>query len=140
MTFGHQKVTDRFQRLGLEQADVVANPPPIEIDLLLPVADAHDVSQGAMLLSKILEFVVVQIAAQAGGSQHDDLPIVEPFSPTVAARMLVDILSNKVENLIPQLPLTVNVLQGAQDGNHFVATVSIELHFGDSLTIQPRLA
>jgi hypothetical protein len=92
-----------------------------------------------MLFREILEFVVVQIAAQPDGGQHRNVPVIKALSPTITARVLIDILRNKTENLVAHLRLAIDVLQAVQDGNDFVATLQIELDFRNGLTIQPPL-
>jgi len=45
----HDQVIDLLQRRWLQQADVVPNATPIEIHALLPIANAHHLTQAAML-------------------------------------------------------------------------------------------
>ena len=104
-------MTDRLDGIWFEQTDVVTNTSPIEIDLLLPVADPHDLSQGSMLFGKVLELVIIEIAPESRSGQHGDVPIVEPLSSAVTSRVLVDIVGNKFENLITQRWLRIDVLQ-----------------------------
>ena len=92
-----------------------------------------------MLLGEVLKFVVVQIATQADGGQHRNVPVIKALSSTVAALVLIDILRNKTENLIAHMRLAINVLQAVQDWNDFVATLQIEFDFRNRLTIQPPL-
>ena len=74
-----------FDGFGLEPTDGVTNATPVEVSANLPITDAHDVSQSTMLLGKILEFVVIQVATEAHGGQYGDLPVAEPFSSTKGA-------------------------------------------------------
>lgn len=141
MTFTDNQVADHFNRFGLEQANIVTNPPPIEIGFcLLPITDVHDMPERSMLLGKVLQFVVVQIAPQANGGEHQDLPVVEPLSPAVAARVVIDVLGDQVENFITQVWLTIDVLQRPQDGNDLVTTVQIEFDFKNRLAIESLLS
>ena len=86
MTGSDDEVVEAVQRLRLQPIDVVANAPPIEADVLVPVTDPHHLSQGAVLLGQILEFVEIKIATEPNGRQHHDLPIVH--APASALRLL----------------------------------------------------
>ena len=135
---------DDYQLLEIEVARGVAravvDAPPIEIgSFLFPITKAHDMPECPMLLGKVLKFVIVQIASQANRGQHQDLPVVQTLASTIVARGMIDILGDKMKNLITQLRLAINVLQGSQEGNEFVATLQIEFNFGYGLTIEPRL-
>jgi len=141
MTFTDNQVADHFNRFWLEQADVVTNPPPIEIGFsLLPITNIHDMPERPMLLGKVLQFVVVQIAPQANGGEHQDLPVVEPLSPAVAARVVIDILGDKVENFVTQLRLAIDVLQRSQDRNYLITTVEIECDLENGSAIESLLS
>ena len=130
---------DCLDGAGLEQAEVVANASPIEVNMLLPIADLHDLPHGPMLLGEVLKFVVVKIASKPHGCEHDDVPIVESFSPAIASRMFVDISGDKLENLIARLRLAINVLQTSQDGNHLVTTRQFKFDLRNGLAIEPSL-
>ena len=107
--------------------------------MLLPIADLHDLPHGPMLLGEVLKFVVVKIPSKPHRCEHDDVPIVESFSPAIASRLLVDILGDKSENSIAKLRLAVDVLQASQDWNDLVATVEIQLDFGYRVTVETLL-
>ena len=92
-----------------------------------------------MLLGKVLKFVIVQMASQANRGQHQDLPVVQTLASTIVARGIIDILGDQIENLIMQLRLAIDVLQGPQDGNDLVATMEIELDLQNGLAVQPLL-
>ena len=92
-----------------------------------------------MLLCEVLEFVIVEVATEPNGGQHGDVPVVESFATRVATRVRVDILGDKIQNLISKLRLAVDVLQASQDRDDFISAIQIELHFGNRLTVQPRL-
>ena len=79
----HNQVVDLLQRFRLQQTDVVANPPPIKIHLLLPVANAHHQAQGAVLLGQVLQFVVIEVATQAHRRQHHDGPVTQAGRPSL---------------------------------------------------------
>ena len=132
-------MADCFDGAGLEQADVVANASPIEVDLFLPVTDLHDLPHGPMLFGEVLKFVVVEIASKPHGREHDDVPIVESFTPAIASRMFVDILGDTSENLIAKAGLAVDVLQAGQDWNDLVTTVEIEFDFRYRVTVETLL-
>ena len=135
-----EAMADGFDRARLEQADVVANASPVEVNLLLPIADPHDVAHGPMLLGEALELVVVEIASKPHGRQHDDVPIVESLASAIVSRMLIDICGDKAENLITKLGSAVNVSQASQDRHDFVATLQIEFDLADRRTIEPSLS
>ena len=133
-------MADGFDRAGLEQADVVANASPVEVNLLLPIADPHDVAHRPMLFGEVLELVVIEVTSKSHGRQHDDVPIIEPLASAIASRMLIDISGDKAENLVAKLTLTVDVSQAGQDRHDFVATLQIELDLADRRTIEPSLS
>jgi len=133
-------MADGFDRARLEQADVVANASPVEVNLLLPIADPHDVPHRPMLFGEVLQLVVVEIASKPHGRQHDDVPIVESLASAIVSRTLIDICGNKAENLITKLALAVDVSQAGQHRHDFVATLQIELDLADRRTIEPSLS
>jgi hypothetical protein len=124
----------------LEQADIVLDASPVEGRVFVPVADTHHLPQVPMLLGQVLQFVVVEIAAQSHGREHQNLPVVHSFTAHIVTRILVDILRNQIENRISRFRLAVNVLQRGQNGNNFIAAFQIELHAKHTSTIEPLLA
>jgi hypothetical protein len=52
---------------------------------------------------------------------------------------VVDILGDRLENVISQLGPTVDVLQGLENRDDFVAAVEIQPHIQDRLRIKPPL-
>ena len=53
--------------------------------VVAPAVDAHDQSQGTMLLGEVLEPVVVEVAAEPDGPQDEDRPVVHPRTAAVGA-------------------------------------------------------
>ncbi len=90
--FADNAVADRFDGGRFEQADIITNASRVEIDLVLPIADSHDLPHGPMLLSEVLQFVIIEIASQSYRREYRDVPIVQAFASAVAPRVLVDIL------------------------------------------------
>ena len=78
--FLDEAMADGFESAGLEQADVVANASPVEVNVLLPITDPHDVAHRPMLFGEVLELVVVEVTSKPHGRQHDDMPIVESLA------------------------------------------------------------
>ncbi len=140
MAFGDDQLVDLLDGFRADQRDVVADASPVESGLLVPVADAHDPPQSPMLFGQILELVVIEVAAEADGGQHEDLPVVHSLAAPLAAGVAVDIPGDHPENTIAQLGLAVDVLQGLKNGDDFVAAVEVQLHVEDRSAIEPRLA
>jgi len=95
--------------------------------------------QGAVLLGEILEPVVVEVAAQSHRCQHQDGPVVHPLASAAAAGVVVDIAGHRPENLVAQLGLGVDVLEGGENGNDLVAAAEIQPHVGDCGAVHPLL-
>jgi len=62
--FVDNAVADRFDGGRFEQADDITNASRVEIELVLPIADSHDLRHGPMLLSQVLHFSIIEIASQ----------------------------------------------------------------------------
>ena len=139
MSFRHDRVADLLDGRGLQQTDVVANASPREIGFITPIPDSQDVPQVPMLLGQVLQFVVVQIAAQSHRRQHQYLPVVHAFTAEIVTRIVVDILRHQIENRVARFR-AVKVLQRGQDGNNFIAAFQIQLHTQHTSTIEPLLA
>ena len=56
-----------------------------------------------MLLGQVLESVVVEVAPQPYGGQHDDRPVIHPASSSLAAGLAVDICRNLPQNCVADL-------------------------------------
>jgi len=93
-----------------------------------------------MLFGQILEFVVVEVAAEADGGQHEDLPVVHSLAASFGIGGPVDIPGDRLENPISQFGQAVDVLQGFENGNEFVAAVEIQSHVEDRSAVESRLA
>ena len=83
-------MSDPFDRFGFEQTDGVADATPAEVRVVVPVADGHH-PQRAMLCGEILQLIVIEVAPQPHGGQHDDLPVTETFAPAVILRVVIDV-------------------------------------------------
>ena len=140
MSLDDDRVVDVFERFRTEEAEVVANPPPVEGLFLLPVADPHDVPQRAMLFGQVLQFVVVEVASQPHGGQHDDRPVVHAGPPLFAAGVPVDIRRDLPENVITGLRLTVEMLECAENRDDLITAVGIEWYVVDHCAVQSLLA
>src|SRR5664280_2219533 len=137
---GDDCVVHAFEGFGPEERDVVADRPPVERGLLVPVADAHHLAQGAVLLSEVLKSVVVEVAAQAHGCQHEDRPVVHPSPPAFAIGVAIDVPSHRPENLLSQLGLSIDVLEGRENRNDLVTAAEVQRQIGDRVAVQPLLA
>ena len=71
---GNDQVIDRFDRLGSDAADVVADPSEVESLFFPTVHDLHDMTQVGMVLGKVLQVVILEFATQTHRRQHQNLP------------------------------------------------------------------
>lgn len=125
--FLDKAVADRCDGLRFQQTDVVTDTAGSEVIVIaLPVANSHDLSQGPMLLGKILQLVIVQVAAESNGCQDGDFPVARPLASAVIPRGLIDVLFDKTENLVTKCWLAVEMLSTCQDWHNFVATIKIK--------------
>ena len=124
---------------GDNRADVVAEASPVELRLVTPAPDAHDQSQGTVLLSQVLEPVVVEIAPEPDGPQDEDRPVLHPGTAAVGTAHPIDILSDGIEQGIAQGGLGVNVLQGGQDGDDLVSAGGVEADVEDGSAVEAEL-
>jgi len=92
-----------------------------------------------MLLGQVLEPIVVEIASEPDGSQDEDRPVVHTRPATVGAGGPIDVLGDGLKEFVPQLRLTVDVLEGFEDGDDLVAAVGVEPDIGDGRAIEPKL-
>ncbi len=92
----HNRLVNCFQRAGLELAQRVANPPGAEVGRLLPVPDAQQSSQTAMVLGLILQLVEIIVQAQSHRRQDDNLPIIQSRTTHIATRVLIDIFRDQL--------------------------------------------
>ena len=67
LALADNRLVDRFQSARLELAERIANPPGAEVGRLLPVPDAEQDLQTAMVLGLILELVIIVVQAQPHG-------------------------------------------------------------------------
>jgi hypothetical protein len=91
-------VVDLLDGFRPELGEIVLNPTPVEVNLVAPVADAHDLTQGPVLLGEVLELVVVEITSEANRGQHEDLPIGHAPASTRRAAGWIDIAGDVAEN------------------------------------------
>ncbi|HUT87621.1 MAG TPA: hypothetical protein VMX15_06020 [Candidatus Heimdallarchaeota archaeon] len=92
------------------------------------------------LLLHELESVVVEVASQPDGGQDEDLPVVHSRATPLSAGGAVDVPGDRPKDVVAQVGAAVDVLQGPEDGDDFVAAVEIEANVEDRLTIKPLLA
>jgi len=141
MALANDPVVDPLDGFGANLGDVVFNTPPVEHGLSFPVADTHDVSQGSMLLGQVLEFVVVESAAEAHGSEHEDLPVVHSLASVSSAGARVDIPGNGFQNTVSEFRLAVDVLEGFENRYDFIPAVEVQLDIPNGLAVKlhPRV-
>src|SRR6516225_5365434 len=77
------QVVDLLERCGPQQAQVVPNPPPIKVCLVVPIADTHHQAQGAVLLCQILQLVVIEVATEPDCREYCDGPVTQPLPAAV---------------------------------------------------------
>jgi hypothetical protein len=139
MAFGDNAVVEPLDGVGREEGDVIAEASPVERGDLVPAADAHDEPQGAVLLGEVLKPIVVEVAAQAYRGEDEDGPVVHAGPAAIGAGGGVDIVGDGVEELVAEVGLGVDVLQGAEDGDDLVATVVVESDVGDGRGVEAKL-
>jgi hypothetical protein len=76
MALGDDPVVEPLDGIGGEEGDVIAEASPVEGDVVVPAADAHDEPQGSVFLGEVLKPIVVEIAAQAYGGEDQNGPVV----------------------------------------------------------------
>ena len=104
-------VVDLFNRGWFEHAQGIADSPCCKTRRFIPITNAQKTSQGSMVLAKILELVVIEIATQSNDRKNHDLPVVEPFSTNVIASRYVDVCSDEFNQMVSQLELTEDMFQ-----------------------------
>src|SRR3954464_7814509 len=67
MPLGDDEVVEPLDGVGGEESEVVTEASPVERPVVAPAVDAHDPSQGTMLLGEVLKPIVVEVAAQPYG-------------------------------------------------------------------------
>src|SRR5262245_54610144 len=92
-----------------------------------------------MLFGEVLQFVIIQIATEPNRCQDQDVPVVHSFPTAVITCSLLDVMGDEVENLVSKFRRAVDVLQCRQNGYDFIATIEIQLNFGDRPAIEPWL-
>jgi hypothetical protein len=102
--FLDDRLIDVLDRFGRQQVDIAFDPPPVESLLVLllafPVANSHELTQGTVVLSEILELIVVVAASQACPGQDQDLPVAQTRAAVCGARLAIDIAGDGPENSI----------------------------------------
>lgn len=136
---GDEGLTEGVDRRRLEQADIVMDASPVEGRVFVPVADAHHLPQGPMLLGEVLQLVVIVIAPQPHGREHQHLPVVEALASAIGSRVLIDIPGDQAQQMIAHLGAGIDMLQCLENGNVLVPTLQIELHVTNPPAIQPPL-
>ena len=139
MPFGHDEMTDPFDRFGTQQTDVVANASPAEARCVVPVSHSHDVPQRAVLFGEVLEAVVIEIATEPHRRKHENLPVIEPRAATVVARLFVDISGDERQDVIAQCGLRIDVLQRREHWDDFIPAVKVQFDMPDRRTVQSPL-
>ena len=125
--------------------EIALDPPPVEFRLLLlivgvvPIADPHHLPQGPVVLGKVLELIVVAVAAQPCRGQHENLPVAQARPSALGVGLPVDIAGDGLENGVTHLGPAIDVLEGAENWDGFVAAVEVQGDFGDGRTIQSPL-
>src|SRR5512143_1786789 len=94
MPLGDDQVVEPLDRVGRQQADVVAEASPVERLVVAPTVDAHDPSQGTMLLGEVLESVVVEVAPEPDGPQDEDRPVGYPRAALVGPGGPIDVVGD----------------------------------------------
>ena len=79
-----------------------------------------------MLFGEILEFVVVEVAAESDGGQDEDRPVVHPRPAAIRIGVRIDILGNRAEQFVAERGLTVDMLQCREDGDDLITAGGVE--------------
>jgi len=96
-------------------------------------------NKGPVLLGQVLQFVEVEIAAEAHGRQHDDLPVVHALATALATAVTIDIVADQFQELLSQRRVAVDVLQSAQDRNDLIATLEVKFNVQNGSRVQAGL-
>ena len=83
-----------------------------------------------MILGQVLQGIVITVATQAHGGQHEDLPVGQAGTAPRGPRVLIHVLLDEPQESLAHLGLAIDVLQGHEDGDQFMAAVQLE---GDAL-------
>ena len=86
-----------------------------------------------MLFGQVLQPVVIEIAAQPHGGQHENLPVRQPLPAPVASRRTIDIRSNQREDPVSQFRLRIDVPKCGKNRNDFIPAVQIQINAVDRL-------
>jgi hypothetical protein len=92
-----------------------------------------------VLLGEVLEPVIVEVAAQTYGGEDEDGPVVHAGPAPIGAGGGINIVRDGIEDLVSELRLCVDVLQGAEDGDDLIATVVVESDVGDGCGVEAKL-
>jgi hypothetical protein len=85
----------------------------------------HDLQKRTMILGKILQLVVSEVAAQPDRGEYQDLPKAHAVSSYVRGCVAQDILADQFQGLVPEIGSRIQMLQTTQDGNHRSAAFTI---------------
>jgi hypothetical protein len=92
-----------------------------------------------MFLGEVLESVVVEVASEPDSPQYKDRPVGHSWATLIGTGGPVDILSDGIEQRIPELGTAVDVLQGSEDGDDLIAAVGVESNIRNDRAIEPEL-
>jgi hypothetical protein len=92
-----------------------------------------------MLLGEVLEPVIVEVAAKAYGGEDEEGPVVHAGPSPIGAGGGIDVVGYGVEELVAELRLGVDALQGVEDGDDLIATVVVESDVGDGCGVDAKL-
>src|SRR5512135_282827 len=139
MPCGDNQVVEPLDGVGGELSDVAAEASPVERLVVAPTVDAHDSSQGTMLLGEVLQPIVVEVAAEADRPQDKDRPGGHSRAALVGTGDPIDVLGDGIEQFVAEFGPAVDVLQGSEDGDDLIAAVGVEPDIWDDGAIQPEL-
>jgi len=136
---------DPLQQFGAEQAQVVLDRLKL-VEVLLavgPTGMPKHLANGLVLVGQLVQPVVVGVEPQTQYAQHQDLPLLHAWTPSVRIGLAVashrDDLFEDGEHPRPQLRGGVNVLQSAQQLRNVVAGLGVEHDGGDVLLAELQL-
>jgi hypothetical protein len=67
------------------------------------------------------------------------VPVIQAFPTAVVEGVRIDVRGHPPQDLVAQLRRGINVLQGPQDGDDFIAASEIQLHIRYAGNIEPKL-
>jgi hypothetical protein len=92
-----------------------------------------------MLFGQILEFVIVESAAEAYGGEHEDLPVVHALTAEFSAGAWVDVSGDGFQNTLSEFWLAVDVLEGFENRYDFIPAVEVQLDIPNGLAVESHL-